>query len=472
MKYSFLKPDRLAILAILPMAVFLSACGGGDGGGGGDTTNASSTPNATSTTTSPGASTLSVQVNGVVRTADAAGNIAINAGDAVSISSSQVTGWSSSSVDGASITLRISAIAGTVWAATLLNERTVSGTLTVKATSNGPGASVNFVVGAGDARNGKYTVFAANGTRQTLALNFDGRSYDMTDAASQTTSGTLVADTTENGTYRMVSTRNADAATNTARLRTTADTVVGSFPFANAYASPVSYSVQPFVATRALVTTQSALDGTYNRLTVRATAAGRESFVNQIRVRNGGTFVDICNDAVVYTVVACPAASVRTYAVKPSATAGTWTGVSVTDATDTDSFSVATIGSQNVYIDAGTVPGAGASVPTVQFRIGTPEGAFNSVTVRGGSTDGAWGSAAVTGTSFNSTGVLPTGAGTTATLSLPAPGALAPTGMRVAQARSNGGTDYWLAQGGKLGVMVGARNNLATQGFLQIGLID
>ena len=110
-----------------------------------------------------------------------------------------------------------------------------------------------------------------------------------------------------------------------------------------------------------------------------------------------------------------------------------------------------------------------ASVPTVQFRIGTPEGAFNSVTVRGGSTDGAWGSAAVSGTSFNSTGVLPTGAGITATLSLVASG---PTGMRVAQASSNGGSGYWLSQSNKLGVMVGARSNVGTQGFMQVGLID
>lgn len=463
MKYSFLKRGHLAILAI---AVSLTACGGG--GGGGDTT-ATNTPSSTATTTAPAAGSLSVQINGVSRTADADGNIAINPGDAVSIASREPTGWTSSPVAGALFTLGIKLIDGRSWAATVLNRLTTSGTLNVRATSlNGPGTSINFVVGAGDARNGSYTVFAANGTRQTLALNFDGLSYEMTDAASQTTSGTLAADTTEAGTFRMVSIRNAGSAANTARLRTTTDTVVGTFPFANAYASPVSYSVQPFVASRALVTTQSALDGTYNRLAIRMTSTGRDSLISQIRVRNAGTFLDACNDPVVYTVATCPAGSVRTYAVTPATTAGTWNGINVADATDTGSFSIATIGSQNVYLDAGTV--SATTVPTVQFRIGTPEGAFNNVTVRGGSTDGAWGSAAITDTSFGSTGVLPTNAGTTASLALLAAGVSGPAGMRAGQAGNNAG--YWLSQGGKLGVMVGARNNLATQGFLQLGLID
>jgi len=457
MKYSLLKAGVLAA------AASLVACGGGGGGesGGG----------ATTSTTTPVAVSLSVQVNGVTRTADANGNIAINAGDVVSITSNQAVNVISAALAGAATKARLSAVASQSWAATILNGRTVTGTLTVSATaSNGLSASINLVVAAGDARNGNYTVFAANGTRQTLALDFNGLVYDMTDAASVTTSGTLAADATEPGTYRMVSVRNAGSAANTARLRTTTDTVVGTFPFATAFASPVSYSVQPFVATRALVTTQSALDGTYNRLAVRATATGRDSLISQIRVRNAGTFLDVCNDAVVYTVATCPTGSVRTYAVAPATTAGTWNGINVADATDTGSFSIATIGSQNVYLDAGTV--SAVAVPTVQFRIGTPEGTFNNVTVRGGSTDGAWGSAAVTGTSFGSTGVLPTGAGITATLSLIGAGASGPTGMRVAQAASNGGSGYWLAQSNKLGVMVGARSNVGTQGFLQVGLID
>lgn len=463
MKYSFLK------LGLLAAAGSLAACGGG-GGDGGTSTSGTSSTNTGSVSTLVAVS-LAVQVNGITRTADANGNIAINAGDVVNVTSNQAVNVVSAALAGAATRARLGAVASQSWAATILNGRAVTGTLTVRATAaNGLSASINLVVAAGDTRNGSYTVFAANGTRQTLALDFNGLVYDMTDAAGVTTSGTLTVDGTETGTYRMVSALNAGSAVNTARLRTTTDTVVGSFPFANAYASPVSYSVQPFVATRALVTTQSALDGTYNRLMIRMTATGRDSFISQIRVRNSGSFLDACNDSVVYTVSTCPSASVRTYALAAATTAGTWNAVNVADANDTGSFSIATIGSQNVYLDAGTV--SGAAVPTVQFRIATPEGAFNNVTVRGGSTDGAWGSATVTGTAFNSAGVLPTGAGITASLVLASPGPSGPTGMRVGQAGSNGGGGYWLSQSNKLGVMVGARSNVGTQGFMQVGLID
>lgn len=319
---------------------------------------------------------------------------------------------------------------------------------------------------APDARNGRYKVYAANGSRQTLALNLDSKRYEMTDAAGTVDSGSFTADTSEAGSFVFDSSRIASPV-NTARFRLATDTVVGSFPFAVAQVTPASYAVRPFVASRALVKTQAALDGVYNRLGINMTATAADSSITQIQVANGGTVLYLCNDNTIYRIDNCPSPSVRTYTVSPGSSVDTWQIVNVANPSDNGSFGIARIGDENVYLSAGILP----STPTTSvFRIGLPErAAWPNVTARGGATNGGWGSTAIDASSYARTRVLPDGTAGTLNASLGSMGTIGPLNMRAVGFPNS--TLHFSSQSSKLFAMVGARSP-ATAGALEIGLID
>jgi hypothetical protein len=319
---------------------------------------------------------------------------------------------------------------------------------------------------APDARNGRYKVYATNGTRQTLALNLDSKRYEMTDEAGTVTSGSFAEDTAEGGSFIFDSSRITSPA-NTARFRLATDTVVGSFPFAVAQVTPVSYGVRPFVASRALVKTQADLAGTYNRLGINLTATTGDSSITQIQIASGGATLYLCNDNGIYRIDNCPAASLRTYTVSAGPTVDTWHIVSVTNPSDNGNFGIARIGGETVYLGAGV----SSSTPTIsQFRIGLPERAtWPTIAARGGATNGSWGSTSIDAVNYARAQVLPDG--TTATLSatLGSMGTIGPLNMRAA---TFGGTAlHFASQSSKLFAMVGSRSP-ATAGALEIGLID
>jgi hypothetical protein len=319
---------------------------------------------------------------------------------------------------------------------------------------------------APDARNGRYKVYASNGTRQTLALNMDSLRYEMTDDAGATAAGSFAADSSEAGTFVFDSSRITSPA-NTARFRLTTDTVVGAFPFAVAQVTPASYAVRPFVASRALVKAQAELDGVYNRLGINLTATSADSSITQIQVTNGGTTLYLCNDSGVYRIDNCPTASVRTYTVSAGPTVDTWHIVNVTNPSDNGNFGIARIGGDNVYLSAGL----NASTPTIsQFRIGLPERAtWPTIAARGGASNGSWGSTSIGATSYARTQVLPDGTSATRSATLATMGLIGPLNMRLAS--FSGPEGHFASQSSKLFAMVGSRNP-ATAGALEIDLID
>lgn len=319
---------------------------------------------------------------------------------------------------------------------------------------------------APDARNGRYKVYATNGSRQTLALNLDSKRYEMTDAAGTVASGSLAEDTAEAGSFIFDSSRITSTA-NTARFRFTTDTVVGSFPFAVAQVTPESYAVRPFVASRALVKTQTALDGTYNRLGINLTATTGDSSITQMQITGGGTTLYLCNDNTIYRVDNCPAASLRTYTVSAGPTVDTWHIVSTTNPADNGNFGIARIGGENVYLGAGI----NSSTPTIsQFRIGLPErAAWPTVIARGGATIGGWGSTGADASYYTRTQTLPDGTSATLNATLGSMGTNGPLNMRAAT--FTGPNYHFASQSSKLFAMVGSRNP-ATAGALEIGLID
>lgn len=319
---------------------------------------------------------------------------------------------------------------------------------------------------APDARNGRYKVYATNGTRQTLALNLDSKRYEMTDETGTVASGSFAEDTAEAGSFVFDSSR-ITSPVNTARFRLAADTVVGSFPFAVAQVTPASYGVRPFVASRALVKTQAALDGVYNRLGINLTATTGDSSITQIQVANSGTTLYLCNNATIYRIDTCPSATLLTYTVSPGATVDTWDIVNVANPSDHGSFAIARVGNENIYLSAGIVP----STPTTSvFRIGLPErAAWPTVTARGGAANGGWGNTAVDASSYARTRVLPDGTSGTLNATLGSMGVAGPINMRAAGFPNS--TFHFSSQSSKLFAMVGARSP-ATGGALEIGLID
>lgn len=241
-----------------------------------------------------------------------------------------------------------------------------------------------------DPRSGTYKVFAGLGTQHSLTIDPATRSYSTTDEAGVSVSGTFVSDSDEPGTYIFNSDR-IKSAINTARFRLAADTVVGAFPFPTRPLGDV-FQVQPFIASRAIASTQSTLDGTYNRFTLYSDNGYLGPRVNQqIRIMDGGTTMVACNDArweALYTVDNCPAASRTTYVISQGATAGAW---SLKDPSLDQSspgffrksgFSIIKVAGQKVYV---TAEPSDAGSFYAAFRIGVEEAsAWQAVSARGG----------------------------------------------------------------------------------------
>lgn len=435
----------------------LSGCGGGGGGGGGAAFPLLPIPAATLN--------FSVTVNGNSATADGSGQYSVKPGDTVAVVPDLGADWTSSSAPSGSVSLRNPDISSTKWSAQIVNSTTASSVLTVsaKATSNTAlTKDAVFKVSAADARNGSYKVFAANGTRQALALNFDTLSYVMTDDTGANVSDAFSTDPTEAGTYLFKSTRNTAKAINT-RFRITTDTVVGSFPFQVAKV-PGTYAVQPFVASRALVTTQSALDGTYTRLGINMQAATRDSNIRQVQVTGAGTVLYMCDEVGITSIAACPALSLLTYNVTPGATPDAWNIANVADPLDAGAIYIARVAGKNVYLSAGTNPKApNDSV----FRIGLVESASWPVSkTSGGDTNGSWGTLDFDATTYSTLLARgdATGYGFIANLNSPS--------ATIANLRSftdPSSETYFGTQDGTLSVVVGARTG-PVAGYLQVGL--
>lgn len=436
----------------------LSGCGGGGGGGGGGA--------AFPLLPVPAATlSFSVTVNGNSATEDGSGQYSVKPGDTVTVVPNLGADWTSNSAPSGSVSLRDPDISSNKWSAQIVNSTTASSVLTVsaKATSNAAlTKDAVFIVSAGDARNGSYKVFAANGTRQALALNFDTLSYVMTDDTGANVSAAFSTDPTEAGTYLFKSTRNTAKAINT-RFRITTDTVVGSFPFQVAKV-PGTYAVQPFVASRALVTTPSALDGTYTRLGINMQAATRDSNIRQVQVTGAGTVLYMCDEVGITSIAACPAPSLLTYNVTPGATPDAWNIANVADPLDAGAFYIARVAGKNVYLSAGTNPKAPNDAV---FRIGLVESAsWPASKTSGGDTNGSWGTLDFDATTYSTLLARgdATGYGFIANLNSPS--------ATIANLR--GFTDpsnetYFGTQDGTLSVVVGARTG-PVAGYLQVGL--
>ncbi len=173
-----------------------------------------------------------------------------------------------------------------------------------------------------DARSGRYTVFATNGTEQTLDIDFDTPRYTMTAPGGDVTAGSFSEDPNDPGTYIFANER-IKTALNTARFRTKSGAIVGGFPFALFKSDPVVYAVQPFIAARSFVADRRELAGTYD---VIIAAGGSNNLTHpgaywQFYIDAAGTVARQCPPA---TAACLPTASLGDYVISPGMSPGIW----------------------------------------------------------------------------------------------------------------------------------------------------
>lgn len=407
---------------------------------------------------------LTAKVNGTDRTVTN-GVLVVAPGDKVDIASSQASTFNGAAED--AVAMRDVSTSPWRWTAQVTNRRPVAGRYTL-AVGSGSGsgsaaASVVLQVSAGDERNGTYDVMATNGTRQTLDLDFDVKSYAMTDGANPAVTGRIDT-TSEAGSWEFVAPRGVVLAN--ARFRIASGTVVGSFPFSRLGSAPSpNASPRPFVASRTFVTAAAALDGIYNRLGISVAANTSDSTIGQIRIRGGGALMDVCQDNTIYTIDRCPGSSTVTYRIAAGSVPGRWTATHTIDGSSQGNFSVASVGGQNVYLSAyesATSPG------TAMFRIAVPDTDFTVGAVHGADTLGFWSAARITSADVVVTSFAANGSNVVTSIAHRPLTGVSPGNIRVGTV---GSSSYFLISGSRIGAMVGARAS-ANAGYLQLTLLD
>lgn len=406
---------------------------------------------------------LTVEIAGTAATPDLAGKYAVRPGQSVMVKSNDVASWAGS--DSGSGVTRIDVETGSArWASRFRNSSAVlSGAYKLTASaSGGRTKTVDFLVQPGDARNGDYTVFAANGSRQKLRIDYDQPDYTMTDAGGTATSGMLTAPVAPAKNWTVQSSR--IVGTNTASLRHLGDVIVGGFPFAEPFAAPATYAVYPFVATRAFVLTQSSLDGIYDRAYIQHLAGGgRQSAISQFAISGSGTVIRFCTDAIIYQVAHCPPASLLTRDIEADTQAGMWQMKDPATGVSQGRFSVIEVDGEKIYLSAGTSAADGSQVLTIGVPTAPGATAFTST---GWSTNGTLDVTNATSTEYK---MSMTDAGLQL-LDLTRGGWAPQTSIGIYSATQAPNT-FFTMRSTRIELLIGARSSVQA-GFLHVGIVD
>lgn len=299
-----------------------------------------------------------------------------------------------------------------------------------------------------DARNGTYTMVAADTREYTLALDFDAKTYRVTGNGLDQ-GGAIQA----SGAVFEFLPGNASGAggSSTARFSYTASTVVGEYALPGA--------TVPFIASRTFATSLPTAPLTFTMLgrTVDTAAGTADTTIQQGQITADGHLLT-CDDSTIYEIGNCPAASTTTATLSIS-------GDVITAATSSGNipYRIATIGTDRVLLRASQSLGT-----TRRFVVGLPSVAsFTAGTFVGGTTEPAWGSVAIGPTTFSSTGTSPAGVTTTLTGTAAAGGPNSLGGLLRVTTSSTGA--FFATAGGQLGVVVAARGNASAPGFMALG---
>jgi len=150
-----------------------------------------------------------------------------------------------------------------------------------------------------DARNGDYTLYASNARQYALTLDFDASAYRIVGNGLDET-GAITAI----GASFALTPPGASPPVNNARFNVVDTAVVGAFRFGGV--------VTPFIASRTFVATIAEAAGEYKFLSTTVDPAAPSNNIIQTGEIVAPNTIRVCNDAVVATMAACPAASVAT----------------------------------------------------------------------------------------------------------------------------------------------------------------
>jgi len=302
-----------------------------------------------------------------------------------------------------------------------------------------------------DARNGSYTLMAADAREYTLALDFDANTYRVTGNGVDQ-AGSIAA---QGGVFSFLP-GNAVGATgaSTTRFSMATNTVIGEFALPG--------GAVPFVAPRSFVNTLAGAVGTYNFLGRTVDTAGGlpNTTIQQAEITADG-HLRTCDDSTIFSIGSCPVSSVTTGTV-------TVAGDLFTAATSSGSipFRIAQVGADKVFLRASASTGT-----TRRFIVGVPAGsAIATGSFTGGTTEPAWGTVSLTAGSFTSTGTSPSGVTTTQTGTA---SALAVNGMgNVTVVTTTAAGNFFATRTSELGVVVAGRNSSQAPGFMAIGKVQ
>lgn len=294
-----------------------------------------------------------------------------------------------------------------------------------------------------DARNGTYTLMAADARQYALALDFDADTYSITGDVQQ--SGTI----SESGSVFLLMPGNSTGAggTSTTRFTVAADTIIGEFSAPG--------GAVPFVAARKSVSTIAAAAGTYNLFTrVIESGTPTNTAIQQGEITTGAQ-LRLCNDNGLFRLSDCPAASVVSGTVTVTSD-----GFMATFSDGAFPFRVAQVGADKVFLRV-----SAASNPSRRFMIGLPAiTTAPSGTFVGGSAEPAWGTVTAGAATVTTNGVRPDGTTVSTT------GTPSTTGLgNVSAVSTTGNGSFFVMAGAELGVMVAARNNTLATGYMAIG---
>lgn len=329
-----------------------------------------------------------------------------------------------------------------------------------------------------DARSGQYRVFAANGSEQTLDIDFETQRYSMARPGGDAATGTFSEDANDRGTYIFASGRIA-AVTNTARFRTTGDAIVGAFPFAVFKSEPVVYAVQPFIAARSFVTERSQLAGLYDVLVTSKPGTPdtplQLAAAWQLKIDASGTLATQCYSGASSNCQQ-PGTPPLSYdlSISPGASPGVW----LLGDKEKPSFAIriARIGGRQILLESKetsvpvigpphVMPASMLLTGLAQSLSGSSDANWPALKMHSASTMSSFGTAATDATSYATRYVLPGGTSTELTLTLqPVPG-----NPQMRQGLDSSRNKYFLLQNGAILFM--APEYPATT-YLHIGLAD
>jgi hypothetical protein len=293
-----------------------------------------------------------------------------------------------------------------------------------------------------DVRNGEYTAFAADGHQYALTLSFNAMTYTVS-GNSVNASGSFAAE----GSGYVFLPAPTGAVRNNARFSLSNDTVIGGFQSGS--------GVVPFVAPRSFVTTVTDAVGTYNFLAREVdppAASNNAIFSGEITAARELRY---CFNSQVYTIAACPAATIRS---GPLTVSGSEFAAATPDGTIR--FRVARIGSDKVVLRASASTGTSR-----RFWVGTPAVAYTPGTFGVVNTLGEAGTSTVSLSAHASTLVASNGIAVNFSSSVNS--AALPVGLlgMVSPERGN----FFAICAADMAVIVAARDNPTVPGLFQMG---